>query len=121
MSETNGYATPDLLFGSPVKRRFADVQVEGLGKFRIRSLTDLEKSSYDAAAINKDGKFNRMAAVSANARICVLCCVDGEGNPIFCDEHIGKLQELDAGALGELADECRRHCGFVEIDEAAKN
>lgn len=121
MSESNGYATPEALFGAPCKRRFADVEIEGLGKFRIRSLSDKDKSTYDAAAINKEGKFNRNAAISANARLVQLCCVDADGNQMFSVNQVPQLQELDAGALGELADACREHCGFTEAEDAAKN
>jgi hypothetical protein len=111
MSETNGYATLDGLFQSAARR---ETDFEGrLGKFRIQSLTDLEKSRLDALAINSKGKFNRHAAITANARLIVACCV----LPKFTESHIAKIQELDAAGVEELAAACRDHCGFNEEPE----
>lgn len=121
MSESNGYATPESLFGRPVVRRYRDETIEGLGKFRLRSLTDREKSTYDAAAINKEGKFNRHAAIDANARLVQLCCVDADGNLAFSKSQVSDLQGLDSGLMSKLADACREHCGFEDAEEAAKN
>lgn len=120
MSEGNGYVTRDSLFGAAPKRRYIDVECE-LGKFRLRSLNAFEKASYDAEAITKDGKFNRRSAITGNARLVALCCVDADGNRLFTGDDVAKLQELDAGALGELADACREHCGFTEAEDAEKN
>ena len=121
MSEGNGFATREMLFGSPPVRRYCEVAIDGLGKFRIRSLNDKEKSGYNAEAINKDGKFNRHAAISANARLVALCCVDGDGNRVFTADDVPKLQELDSGLVEELAEACRKHCGFGETEDAVKN
>ena len=112
MSETNGYVKRDALF-AVADRRYTDVEIDGLGKFKIQTLNDLEKSEYDAQAINKRGAFNRRAAVSANARLIVLCSVE----PQFSADDVRRIQSLDAGAVEKLATACRVHCGFAEEPE----
>lgn len=123
MSEGNVYATKEAIFSSVGKRDYKDVEHERFGKFTIRSLTDLEKSRYDAEAINSSGKFNRYAAVNANARLIRLAVVvrSDDFNPMFGDQDVSKIQELPSGMTSWLADEIRTFNGFDAAEEAAKN
>lgn len=120
MSETNGYAKPAELF-VPQKRNYADVAIEGFGKFRLRDLTAEEAAAYSADRITKQGEIRRGGLITANARIIVLCCVDAEGNLIFSRDDIPRLQELNAGKVAALAEACLQHSGLGEEEEAAKN
>ena len=117
MTKSNGYVKRDELFANPPGRRFADETVEGFGKVRIRSLTAREKTKYDSAAINSKGGINTKSLLTANARLIVACVVDGEGNPVFSEADIDKLQDMDAGVIEELASRCGKHCGITEDTE----
>jgi len=120
MSETNGYMSPAELF-TPQKRVFADVDIEGLGRFRLRDLTAEEAAGYAADRFNKQGELRRAGLISANARIIIICCVDGEGNLLFGRDDVAKLQTLPAGKVAALAEACLLHSGLGEEEDAAKN
>ena len=117
MTMTNKYATRDQVFASPVNRRFAIEDADGFGKVRIRSLTAREKTRYDAAAVNSKGGMSTKGLLTANARLIVLCIVDGDGNQLFTDADIDKLLDKDAGEIERLATTCGKHCGIIEDDE----
>lgn len=115
MSETNGYATPELLFNQPVKRRFKDVEIHG-HKFRLKSLNSTEAAKFARESESRNG------SMSVNSRLIVLMCVDVDGNAMFTTEHIRQWQEQDARFVAALARECIEHAGLTEFDEeAAKN
>lgn len=120
MSESNGYATRESLFAVPPARRFKDVECS-LGKFRLRSLNDLEFCTYRSASVGKNGKVDTLATVTANARLVVLCCVDADGNCLFTSSDVPALQMLDAGQLAELADACVDHCALEQAEDDVKN
>ena len=98
MSETNGYANPAELF-TPQKRNYADIDIDGLGKFRLRDLNAEEAAGYAADRFTKQGELRRAGLITANARIIVLCCVDNEGNLLFNRDDVPRLQELPAGRV----------------------
>ena len=118
--ESNGYVKPDELF-KPMVRRFEDVTITGLGKFRLRTLTAGEAAQYAAKRISRDGGMSHQGMLTSNARIIVLCCVDHEGNQIFSDDDILRIQQLPAGQVATLAAECLQHCGMADAEEEAKN
>ena len=120
MSESNGYALPADLF-TPQKRTFADVTIDGLGKFRLRDLNAEEAAGYAADRFTKQGEIRRSGLVTANARVIVLCCVDADGNQIFNADDVRRIQELPAGKVAALAEQCMKHSGLGEEEEAAKN
>jgi hypothetical protein len=109
----SGYATRDGLFATGADRRLKDVSHEKFGTFQIQSVTDLEKSRFDAAAVNSKGRLNRIAAINANARMIVMGCVQ----PKFSMDDVPQIQGLDAGLVEWLAKEIRSHCGFDEEPE----
>lgn len=121
MSESNDYATAESLFGSPNKRTFTDVEIDGLGKFRLRDLDAREAAEYESEKFNKRGELSRNALITANARIITMCCVDVDGNPIFSREDVYKIQLLPAGQVADLAQACIAHSKMDDGEEAAKN
>lgn len=117
MSEANGYATRDALFGQPAVRRFKDVEVDG-HKFRLRSLTAGESNPWAVKSQDRKGM------VTAGARLIALCCVNADGQRIFGDTDVAKLLELDAAFLSKLAKECQLHAGIVDdvdLEDIEKN
>lgn len=117
MSEHNGYATRDALFGQPLKRRLADVEVKGQ-KFRLQSLNDRELSHLNASVYGEDGDVDAAQAAMLNARWIVACCVDADGQPMFAESDVTQIQELDGGFVLALGAACREH---VHDEEPAKN
>lgn len=101
------------------------IKVEEIGgiKFRIQSLTEKEKANYEADLMEKGGGFNRNRLIDARLRLIIRCLVDEQGNQMLTDGDIKVLQEMDGGIVSELADHCRSHCGFDELDieETLKN
>lgn len=117
MSEKNGYATRDELFGQPLKRRLADVEVNGR-KFRLQSLNDRELSHLNASVYDEDGEVSPEQAAMLNARWIVACCVDSDGQPLFSESDVSSIQDLDGGFVQTLGAKCREH---VHAEEPAKN
>lgn len=117
MSEANGYAKPDELF-RPIAREFFDVEVESLGKFRMRTLTAKEAAEFSAAKFDKLGQLSRNGLIKSNALAIQMVCVDGEGNQVFSRGDVEKIQELPAGPVSELAQACMKHSGLADEDEA---
>jgi len=124
MSESNGVANREAFFsGAASKRRYAVVQVPILGGVRIQSLTELERSTYEASRLDDAGQWSRESGAAAKVKLIVLCCVDGDGNCLFIDSDIPKLQQIDSIVTDTLFSKCLTHCGFSEedIEELAKN
>lgn len=123
MSEANGYATKEGVFALRNTREYKDIEHPSFGKWTICTLTDLDKSRHDAEAINKDGKFNRYAAVNANARMIQIGVVDRNDNlnRMFSQSDVPAIQELPSGLTTWLADEIRGFNGFEIAEDAAKN
>ncbi len=115
MSEGNGFATRDAFLG-PAKRRFTEAEIENLGKVRIRSLTELERSKFEASMRAKDGQVSNVKLVDMKARLIVLCVVDGDGNPLLTHRDIDQILQQDSKVTNELVDRIQEHCGFTKAD-----
>lgn len=114
---SNTYANAADLLGS--KRRFDVVHVSGR-TVRIQSLSELEKSEIDAAAIDyKKGAVKRQAAQLSRARLICACVVDGEGNRVFDtdDRTVRKVaHEMDSRDSDQIYRACVSHVGGIEDD-----
>lgn len=122
MSETNGFATRDTIL-QPLKRRFTDVTIPEWGKFRIRSLTELERSRFEASIRDKKGQVNNTKLIDLKCRLIVLCVVDDAGDPLLTNSDIDVLRNQDSQATNLLVDAIQGHCGITETDlgELEKN
>lgn len=122
MSEGNGLVTRDQIL-QPLKRRFTEVTVPEWGTFRIRSLTELERSKFEASIRDKKGQVSNAKLVDLKCRLIVLCVVDGEGNPLLAHSDIDVLRNQDAKATNALVDAIQAHCGITDNDmeELEKN
>jgi hypothetical protein len=115
MSEGNGYATREA-FLRPLARRFRDFELPSLGKIRIRSLTELERSKFEASCRDKKGNLSNNRLLDVKCRMIVLCVVDGEGNPILTNNDIDQLRQQDSRVTNKLFDEIQDHCGISDED-----
>ena len=115
MSEANGFVTRDA-FLQPKQRRFHVVDVPGMGKIRIRSINELERSRYEATALDKKGNISSSKLVDMKCRLIVLAVVDGDGNQLFSNSDIGELQKLDSKITNTIVEAIRSHCGISDED-----
>jgi hypothetical protein len=122
MSEGNGFATRDQFIGAS-PRTFRNVEVEGLGKVRIRSITELERAKMEAPNYTKKGTINLDKLGDARCRLIVAAVVDGEGNPILTNNDVQFLRNKDSKIINQLAEAIGEHCGISEKDmeEIEKN
>jgi hypothetical protein len=123
MSETKGTLTTRDTFLRPAKRRFAHVDLPDGQRVRIRSLTEREKSEFEADILTTKGVPSRNRIADANRRLIVLTLVDENGDLLLQPGDVASLEQLDGAVTGYLADEIGRHCGFAgsDIEGLVKN
>lgn len=122
MSETNGYVTADA-FRQPQARKFRDVEVDGFGKVRIRTLTEAERARMEAPNYTKKGTVNLDKLGDARCRLIVAAVVDGDGNPLLGNQDVQYLRQQDSRVINDLAEAISVHCGISQADmeELEKN
>lgn len=124
MSEGNGYAGRESLLALSV-RRYRDVEIDDGLKYRIQSLTEREKSSYEADILsNKSGQSVRLdRIVDSRLQLVVLCLVDGAGKRLFSKEDIPALRELDSAVVNALTTAINEHIAIEpgEVEKLVKN
>lgn len=122
MSEGNGFVTRDALFAVG-KRRFREFEVDGVGKFRIRSLSESERAHWEAPNLTKKGEINLEKVKDTRLRAIIWALVDGEGRTILTIQDIGTLREWDSGLVSKLYTEIAEHCGLDKdgVASAEKN
>lgn len=79
---------------------------------RIQSLTERERTVFQAALITRTGETNRERLLDAGRRLIVACLVDGAGNRLLNDGDIQKLADWDSADTEYLYAECGRHTGI---------
>ena len=100
-------------------RRFKTVELADL-TFRIKSLSEAEKSRFERAVINKKtGQVN----IDARRRLIITMLVDDKGEPLLTLADMEALGELDGAVVAALFDACSDFAGFGdnEIEELEKN
>lgn len=122
MSEGNGFVTRDLFLRAPV-RRYKELIVPELGEVRIRSLTELERSQFEASIRDKKGNVSNTKLIDLKCRLIVLAVVDAEGNPILQNSDIPQLRNQDAKITNALVDAIQDHIGITDndLEELEKN
>lgn len=117
MSKTSppGLVTREQLL-SQTKRRFDNVAIPHLGTVRLRSLTERERTAYEAASLNETGEQERELLIDSKRRLIALCVVDADGNPLLTDGDVDALADIDGSITGRLYAACLDHCGFTKGD-----
>jgi hypothetical protein len=113
---SNGFVGKEAFF-QPFKRRFGTVETP-IGRVRIRSLNEAERSKYERTAYDAKGNTTAAGVVGLKLQLIVACCCDKDGNQLFSTEDIGKLKEIDAAVVDLLSEECRKIC---ELEGTEKN
>ena len=115
-------ATREMLLAAP-KRRFTEVTIPDWGTFRLRSLTELERSRLEAAMLDKKGQLSPTKLIDHKCRMIVASVVDADGNQLLSNADIAALQQQDSSLTNALVDEIQKHCGIskADIEELEKN
>lgn len=115
MSETNGFSKrEEMLLRKP--RRIKPVDVPGWGRFRIRSLTELERSRFEATIRDKTGQVSSNKMIDLKCRLIVLCVVDENGDQMLNNADIEELRQQDSMLTNALVEEIQAHCGYSDAD-----
>lgn len=109
------FCTREQMLSAP-KRRFTEVDIADWGKFRIRSLTELERSKFEASIRDKQGRVSNNKLLDLKCRLIVLCVVDANGDTILTNADIDALREQDSYRTNALVDAIQKHCGFSDSD-----
>jgi hypothetical protein len=109
------------------KRRYREVQLPdhlGSDVARIQSLTEREKSDYEASLF-KPGSMKpiRDMLASARRRLLILTLVDDQNERLLGDADEPSLLEMDGAVSSYLYDAATEHCGFQkgDVEDAVKN
>lgn len=117
------YATAEA-FKQASQRRFADVEIPGVGKVCIRSLNGAEFAKIKAAvqrAVLAAQRNQKAEAVNAETtEYIVQCWVDPTSKePVLKDPS--QLSEWDSSLVEYFAQKCADHCEFPGLEDVAKN
>lgn len=115
MSEANGYTARDTFLGAR-KRRYRDVSLPDGSKFRIRSISERERSEWESGVKVRKGQVTRESLVRLRARLICQCVVDHEGELLFLPGDVDALIEKDSAVTDSLFEACREHCGISDAD-----
>jgi len=115
MSEQNGYAGKAVLLGAN-KRRFVDIDVPDVGRFRIRSLSELERSKYEAGFLDAKGTPKTARLIEGKIRLIILCVCDVEGLQLMSNADAVALGGVDSVITNVMFEACQDHCGFTNAD-----
>ena len=101
-------------------RRYLDFKVNVNGEertCRIQSLTEKERSNYEAAMQLATGKRDKAARMrDAKRRLIVLCVVDENNNPLLTMADVKELENVDSQTTATIFTKCIDHVGFSDED-----
>ena len=72
------------------KRRYANLDVPGVGMIRVQSMTERERAAIEQAIIKGD------TAGTMRARVLAACMVDEDGRKIWGDHELETISEMDS-------------------------
>lgn len=118
------------LLGATFKH--VDVEVENVGKFRIRELSATERDKFEVAAFNDtteivDGKpvvRRKVNPVMLRANLVALCLVDESNVRLFGDDEIAQLSDgVPTAVLSKLFTAAQKLNGLDggAVEDAIKN
>ena len=118
MSEENGngFVTREQLIAK-AKWRYQEFIVSDFGKVRIRSLTERERSNYEAEMLDSKGNSKLSKLVQARRRLIALTVVDAGGELLLNQPgDVKALEEQDGKITDVIFDQSMQHCGIKEND-----
>ena len=110
MSESNGYIDKNLLLAAN-KRRYATIDVPGLGVVRIRNLTERERSAYECGFLREDGSTDLS---DAKIRLIIATVCNKDGLLIFTDNDREALEKIDGIITNAIAEASKKLSGITD-------
>lgn len=101
------------------ERRYAYHTLKNGLVARLQSITEEEKSAYEAIAYDADGKFQTARMKLRRRKLLQLCLVDDNGHQLYTPQDVPKMV-MDGGIASELFDLCIDHCGLGEDSSGAE-
>lgn len=106
----------DDLLGSFV-RRFAYIPVPAAGKrFRVRNLSELERSQYENSLLNAKGRLRGDRLLEIKVRMIQIAVVDDDGKLLYGLADVPQLIQQDSQVIDQLVSGIKLHCGFSDDD-----
>lgn len=114
--------TRDVFLAAP-KRRYTEVSLPVAGiKVKIQSLTESEKSEFEASLFDANGKKIRGRSIDSRARLIALCLVDDAGERLLYPGDEQAVMQMDSADTGALWSAIWDHLEpAAKIEELAKN
>lgn len=112
----NGFVTREQLIAK-AKRRYQDFVVPDFGTVRIRSLTERERSNYEAEMLDSKGNTRKSRLLQARRRLIALTVVDPSGELLLNETgDVKALEEQDGSITDAIFEQAMIHCGIKEND-----
>lgn len=94
-----------------------DIDIDGESvTCRVQSLTEKERSNYEAASMIAKGKKAIDRTRDMKRRLIVLCLVDQDNKPMYSLSEAHKLEEIDSRITSIIFTKCVDHIGIEEED-----
>lgn len=98
-------------------RRYTTVDLPTGGTLRLQSLTERERSGYEAWMLNKKGDgADPKKLVEFKRKMVVLCAVDAEGKRLLNDSDMDAMAHMDSADIDAACTAARKHCKFDDED-----
>lgn len=83
-------------------------------EFRVRSLTERERSEYEIAMLDETGEISKDALKEQRKRLIAICVMNDDGTQMFDSSNLTELDSIDGGFAGELYDFLLKFCKLRE-------
>jgi len=116
-------AKRDAFLSSSTKRRYREVTLPVCGEIvRIQSLSEREKSEFEAEFYDANGKKIRGRTLDSRARLIMLAVVDDAGERLLMPGDEQSVMQMDSADTGALWEAIWDHIeSKTKIEELAKN
>jgi len=112
----NGFITREQLLAK-AKRRFQEFEIPDFGKVRIQSLTERERSNYEAEMLDSKGATRKSKLIQARRKLIALTVVDVSGDLLLNESgDVKALEEQDGSITDAIFEQAMIHCGIKEND-----
>ncbi len=107
------------------KRKYTTITLPSGGEVRIRSLTERERSEYEASMLNRKGQISSKGLRESRRRLIAMCMVGADDNTLFNTngdlEMLSEMNAADADAVYSAARVCSGFDKDEDVEELAKN
>lgn len=106
----------------PAERRYETFQAADGSYFRVRSITERERSEFEASILDGKGNAKRDKLLSARRRLIMLTLVDEQNRLLFGqhdDAALAALADQDGRLMDSIYEAAARHCGIKDSDVEA--